>query len=58
MIKEITTYDGNLVRPRNPYDNRLYTEVKTGKLYHCTECGVYFTTKPTEHGCQIPQSVV
>jgi hypothetical protein len=43
MIREITTYDGNTVRSRDPYDTRPYTEVKVGKLYECTECGSYFT---------------
>ena len=57
-FKEITTYDGRVVRSRDPYDSKTSTEVKVGKLYHCSECGVYFTTKPTEHGCQIPKSVV
>jgi hypothetical protein len=43
MIREITTYDGNVVRSSDPYDTRPYTEVKVGRLYECTECGSYLT---------------
>jgi len=43
MIREITTYDGNTVRSRDPYDTRPYTHVKVGKLYECMECGSYLT---------------
>lgn len=59
MIREVTTYDGVETRSRGQsYESRPTTEVKVGKLYECTECGMYFTTKPTDHGCQIPKSVV
>jgi len=55
MIREITTYDGNTVRSRDPYDTRPYTEVKVGKLYECTECGSYFT-KVEDHTQYCPST--
>ena len=59
MIREITTFDGIETRSRgSSYDSRPTTEVKVRKMYQCTECGIYFTTKPTKHTCQIPESVL
>ena len=59
MIKTITVFDGIKTCSRgSAYDSRPTTEVKVRKMYQCTECGIYFTTKPTEHGCQMPKSVV
>jgi hypothetical protein len=52
MIKEITTYDGNVVRSRNPYESRPYTEVKIGKLYECTDCGSILK-RPDGHDCVV-----
>ena len=36
-IREIKTYDGKQHRGRDPYENRLQTEVKVDKLYQCMD---------------------
>lgn len=51
-IREIKTYDGKQHRGRDPYENRLQTEVKVDKLYQCMDCGEYMTKKPKEHICK------
>jgi len=54
-VREIKTYDGREVRSRNPYEDRVSTEVKVGKLYQCMDCGLYMQKKPEEHICDKTQ---